>query len=357
VFTIRSARLAGLLLLSLPLVACESDAVLPPDDTPGTTGELQVDATSNSAFAYIDLDQLTTVSVSDPTSSTAWDLGIRRYEVRLSGGVAGPGGVDAALLIDHSAQPTATILGYTPTDRLNEFEAITAADIPSASAFSTTALVNDPSGWFAPAGQTLVANPGRVWKMRLADGGYAVLRVAELTLDDQGLTQFRVEYRLQPDGGSLGALQSVSVTPGAPGSPTRISLASGSATEATDCGWDLAVDAALTVSVNGTSGCHAGTFPLEIGETFDGLTTAADAPDYGPFLAALSSPIANSIDAADSPPFLYGIDETNPHRLVPTFNVYLVRRGNNVFKVQFLSYYDPAGGASGVVTLRVARLR
>lgn len=357
-FTTRSARLAGLLVLLLPLAACESDATLPDnDDPPATTGELTVDATSNTDFTYINLADLSTIDVSNPATDTDWDIAIRRYEVRLSGGVAGPGGVDATLLLDHADEPAATVLGFTPANRLSEFEAITSDQIPASSAFSTTTLINDPSSWFRPAGQTLVANPAQVWKTRLADGGYAVMRIAELGLTGDALTSFRIEYRLQQANGSLGPMQSVAVTPGAPGAPTAISLSDGAATTASGCNWDVAVDAALTVTLNSTAGCQAGTFPLESGQSFDGLTTASDAPGYGPFLAALSSPIANSIDAADSPPFLYGIDETNPHRLVPTFNVYLVRRGMSVYKLQLLSYYDPTGGASGVVTLRVAQLR
>lgn len=345
------------LLMGLALFACESDATLPNPDTPGPTGELVVDASSTTAFTWVDLAGMRTVAPSNPVQSTAWDIGIRRYEVRLNGGLTGSAGVDAALLVNHADESPSTILGYSAAERLAEFDAIDAGDIPGDNAFSASALVPDPSSWFTPAGQGLVANPGRVWKFRLASGGHALLRIAELGFTGHALTTFRIEYRLQAVGGALGAIESATVVPGAPGTPARLSLVEGGATDAGGCGWDLSVDAALAVTLNAAASCQAGTFPLEAGVTFDNATSAADAPQYGGFLSALSSPIANSIAAEDSPPFLYGVDASNPHRLVPTYNIYLIRRGSAVYKLQFLGYYNPAGGAAGHPTLRIARIK
>lgn len=344
---------ATALLLVAGLVACESDATLPEPGEPGPTGELLLDASSSTAFTYVDLENLSTVTPATPATSTGWDVGIRRYEVRLNGGLTGPGDVAATVLVDHAGQDAATILGYTAANRLAEFEAIDADDIPASAAFSASGLVNDPSSWFTPTGQGIAANPARAWKIRRGDGGFAVLRIAEFGFTGQALTGFTVEYRLQ-SGSALGSLESATIVPGAPGAPTRLSLATGTATTADGCGWDLAVDAALTVTLN--TGCNAGSYPLQSGEAFDALTTV-DAPQYGPFLAAITSPIANSVSADDAPPFLYGLDEANPHRLVPSFNIYLVRRGTAVYKVQFLNYYNPAGGASGFPTLRVSRIK
>jgi hypothetical protein len=345
------------LLLLLPLIACESEAVLPDPNEPGPTGEVVIDASSTTAFTWVGLEEQSPVAVGDPSSSTAWDFGIRRYEVRLNGGFSGPGSVDAALVVNHASEPAATILAYTAEDRLAEFDAIDASDVPANSAFSSTSLTTDASSWFTPSGQGVVANPARSWKVRLADGGHAVLRIAELTVGGQGLEQFRIEYRLQATGGTLGSLESVAVTPGAPGSPTRISLESGAATEAGGCAWDLAIDAGFAITLNTGQGCNAGSFPLRDGESFEEVTTAADAPEYAAFLSRISSPIANSVTADDAPPFLYGLDPANPHRLVPSFNIYLIRSGTAVYKVQFLGYYNPAGGASGFPTLRVARIK
>ncbi|HRP07241.1 MAG TPA: HmuY family protein [Gemmatimonadales bacterium] len=347
----------ALVATAITVTACESESTLPDPDPSGETGELTIDATSNSDFVWIDLENLAAISVGDAGSSTAWDIGIRRYEIRLNGGYTGPADVDAAIAVDHSGEDPATILGYTPANRLAEFEAVDASDIPAGGAFASTTLVQDENSWFTPSGQTIVANPAKAWKFRTATGGHAVLRVAELGLAGFGLTSFRIEYRLQSGAGQLGEVQSLTVTPGPEANPTRISLADGAATTAGGCAWDLAIDNGLGVTLNGGSGCQAGTFPLREGESFDGLTTASNAPGYGGFLSSISSPIAYSVSAEDSPPFIYGIDEANPHRLTPSFNIYLVRRGSAVWKVQFTGYYNPVGGASGFPTLRVARIK
>jgi hypothetical protein len=340
------------------LAACESEATLPDPVEPGPTSEVTVDASSTSAFTYFSLATGQAVTVASPSTSTQWDLAIRRYEVRLNGGVAGPGSVDAALVIDNSAQPTATILGYTAASQLAAFEAITAEDIPAASAFTSTALAVDAASWFRASGATLVANPARAWKVRRADGGYAVMRVSAIALNGNALGTFSLEYRLQASaGGTLGPVQTLTVPAGAPSAPTRISLASGSAVVTDGCTWDVAISAALVFTVNTAAGCNAGTFPLDSSEPFATVTTAADAPAYGAIISALSGPIANSVFAADHPPFLYNLDPQNaPNRLSPTFNVYLVRSGSSVYKVQFLGYYS-ATGTPGHVTMRVAKLQ
>lgn len=352
----RTIARPALIALAVAVTACESESTLPDPNQPGETGELTIDASSSTDFTWVDLENLVTVSTGDPSSSTAWDIGIRRYEVRLNGGYTGPADVDATIVVDHSGEDAATILGYSAENRLAEFEAIDANDIPSGGAFKSTSLVKDENSWFTPSGQNIVANPARAWKVRTATGGNAVLRVSELSFGGSGLAIFAVEYRLQT-GGTLGSVQAVSVTPGPVANPTRISLADGTATTADGCAWDLAIDIGLGVTLNNTGSCQAGTFPLRDGENFETLTTASDAPDHAAFLSAISSPIAYSVSAADSPPFLYGIDEANPHRLSPSFNIYLVRRGSAVWKVQFTGYYNPAGGASGFPTLRVARIK
>lgn len=347
-------RLALIALLGA-VTACESEAVLP-DEEPGNTGELTIDATSSSDFAYIDLDNLTTVTITDPAGSTDWDLAIRRYEVRLNGGHSGPGTVAAALVVDHSTESAATLLGYTAANRLAEFEAVGADDIPANGAFSSSTLAESANAWFKPSGGSLVANPDAAWKFRTASGEYALLRVSQITMTESGLGSFEVEYRSE-SAGVLGQVRTATVTPGSPDNPTRISLTDGGATTAGGCGWDLAIDNALAVTLNSTSGCQAGTFPLAEGEEFATLQMAADAPEFAGYLSTLSSPIANSVSAADRPPFIYGIDPGSPHRLTPSFNIYLVKRGNAVWKIQLIGYYNPVGGASAFPTLRVAKIR
>ena len=66
------------------------------DNGDGTT-TTQVHSTSSTVF-FLDLETRAEVEVTDPTMSTAWDLGFTRYHVLSNGGVSGPGGVEVAPL-------------------------------------------------------------------------------------------------------------------------------------------------------------------------------------------------------------------------------------------------------------------
>ncbi len=78
-----------------------------------------------------------------------------------------------------------------------------------------------------------------------------------------------------------------------------------------------------------------------------------DVPPADQFGTALPSSIA----VEDSPPFLYGIDPGNPHGVLPSHNIYLIRDGDTIYKVQFLSYYHPVSVEARVVTVRAAEVR
>ncbi len=92
--------------------------------------------------------------------------------------------------------------------------------------------------------------------------------------------------------------------------------------------------------------------PVEARQRFDAVG-AADIPADEMFTSSL--PASVSVD--DSPPFVYGIDPGQPHAVLPTHNIYLIRDGDAVYKVQFLSYYQPVTGAARFITVRVATVR
>jgi hypothetical protein len=56
-----------------------------------------------------------------------------------------------------------------------------------------------------------------------------------------------------------------------------------------------------------------------------------------------------------SPWYQYNITGTD-NQIWPNFNVYLVRRGDDVFKVQLIGYYNQAGAARHI-TVRSVQLQ
>ena len=63
---------------------------------------LMVDATDRENWAYVNLTKGETVDIADPATSMAWDLGFKRTEVIVNGGVSGPGETGTLALKDIS---------------------------------------------------------------------------------------------------------------------------------------------------------------------------------------------------------------------------------------------------------------
>ena len=330
-------------------MACESDATAP--DPGFIEGQVTIDATSATNFVYVSLETGSVVTVADPTTSTAWDIAFRRFSTKLNGGVAGPGGVAGFSLATYSDATAEEVVAFTPADGEAAFEAVTEAHIAGAT-FTEDGLIEDVSGpWFrfSPQAGTLVANPGAAWRVRAADGGFALFRVAALQMAGQAPLGLTVEYRHQPESGTLGATGSVAVS-FAQG-PAHIDLSTGTIVQPAGCNWDVRVTPQFGIEFN--AACSAGSFPMDATEDFTAVTTASGAPAYGPFLATISGAIPNAIEDA-SGIFWYNIEGNN--RLWPTYNVFLVRRGEAVYKVQVTDYYNTSG-ASGFPTIRFQRLQ
>lgn len=100
------------LLLALALSGCAEDIGFdderdPEQDSNGDTNELivheqlgggvtrsTVDATDEAQIVQLDLDRTATVGEGE----AGWDLGFRRYDVMLAGGISGDSGVEAAIV-------------------------------------------------------------------------------------------------------------------------------------------------------------------------------------------------------------------------------------------------------------------
>jgi hypothetical protein len=348
-------RSAALALAVVLFAACNGDS-----SGPGTIlpkGELAIDASSTTQYATVDLVTGKVVNVADLGSSDAWTLGFRRYEVRVNGGVAGPGQVSGYNMANNAGATSDQVLGFTPDNQKAAFDAVGLADIPDNSAFITESLVANPLAWLDFAGGAPAANTNAVWKLRrTANGGFAVFHATALTIGGTTpqtavLATVTIEWRYQPAGGALGDPHQATLDVGA--GHTTIDFSTGTVAAPSGCGWDIEAGADFSLATN--TACAVGTFPLDAAESFAGLTTAADAPEYGAFLAGLTGPVPFST-ALDDPagPFLYNLAGDN--RLSPTFNIYLIKVGTDVYKVQLIGYYSSTGVA-GHPTIRFAKIQ
>jgi hypothetical protein len=346
------ARFVPALAAAVLLAGCESESSPTGPDDGGSEPAINEIVTS-AALNASSTDTLIHFSFAtgNLVNKTAdWDIALRRYEVRLNGGVAGTKGVVGYALGNNDEATDAQVLAFTLDNTRSAFDNVREAQIPADASFQSDRLIEDETGYLNLAGVPS-ANGTAYWKLRTANGGFALVRVTAISMSPQfALQSVTVESRVQT-GATLGAAQTL-VVPVA-GSAVSVSVAANQLTSAPNgCNWDLRINP-QTFGITVNSACNAGTYPGATSPTFAAATTANDAPQYGAFLAGLTGPIPNSI-TVDEAPFRYNLEGTN--RLHPTFNTYLVKSGTRVYKLQVVNYYN-AAGASGWPTLRYARIK
>jgi hypothetical protein len=283
-----------------------------------------------------------------------WDLALRRFELRLnSPAIAGATSKNVTgFSLDNNASATdAQVLAFTPANTLNAFDNIRAAQIPAASEFSSDELAEDAQGYLLFGGVPR-ANTALYWKTKLANGSFALFRIASINFTQTfQVSSLVIESRLQT-GNTLGDIRTLTVVPNS--QVTSISLATNTTVTPNGCNWDLQFNpasSALTLVTN--TACNVGTYPGPSSPTFAAATSAGDAAQYAPFLSELIGPIPTSTED-DRAPFRYNL--SGNQRLHPSFNTYLVKSGTRVYKVQVVDYYNQTGTA-GFPTLRYARIQ
>jgi hypothetical protein len=337
---IRRCSLPVLAVIALAMAACSSDELqAPPEPAEGT---LTVDASTG--WAYASLADETPVAVTDPTTSTGWDIGFNATRVMLNGGAAGPAGVRGYCICQNALSTDEQIVAMTAEAELADLEAVAVADIPPAESFETDALVTAIRGWFGGTGAAATAETGKAWLLRLEDGAsYAKLRIVSLaspTASNAG--QVTLEYALQPAGDQpFGPIQSITLDAS---SPTSLDLNTGSTAPAEGT-WDLRLEG-FTLRLNSGESGAGSAGAAETTEDFDAITTAnVDSRAYQ---------VDGFGGVFTSHPW-YRYNLTGENRIHPTFDVFLIQRGDEVYKVQLIDYYSTTGEPRRI-TFRYAKL-
>jgi hypothetical protein len=340
----RSSRVGGLLLLSAVAACGEGDPTGPVEEP---FSSLTVDASTGWAFVGL-AATASEVQVADPATSTAWDIAFNRSSVMLNGGGAGPSDVEVYCICQNEGATADQVLAMSAASEAAAFEAVTAASLPAdENLWLQDELATAIEGWWSYDMATHVVTPvpDQAWKVRTAEGtAYAKLRVAGFVDATQAHAgKVTLEFATQAAAGApLGPTQSLTVD--LADGPVYVDLLAGTEADASD--WDLLLDG-WTIRLNsGISGSgNAGA--IDAGEPFDDITDAGDAGD-----------VYKSDDfggAFDSKPW-YSYNLEGNHQIWPNFNVYLVRTGGEIFKLQLTSYYEPTTGAQRHISFRYAPL-
>jgi len=313
------------------IAGCASDDVTSPSRS--TAGAFTVDASTQ--WVYVSLrDSAIVTPTPSANESTAWDIAFNATNVTLNGGQAGPGGVTGACLCQNSLTSPADAqwLAMTAESELTDFESV--ASVAPSTTFTADVLTPAVAGWFTGSGAAAVASPESVYFVRLADSsGVAKVRVTQL----QGATatsagRVTIEYALATNGqAAFGASQTATLdlTTGA----KSFDLNTGQVTT-NAAAWELRFDG-FTARVNGgVSGPGNSAAAKITAVTFAAATPAATAPNA--FRIDVYAGIFNTARF-----YKYNIGGNN--RITPTFDVYLIRRGSAVFRLQIVSYYSATG--------------
>jgi hypothetical protein len=325
---------AALPCVVLPIAfACSSGELeAPPEQTEGT---LTVDASTGWAFASIGNEG--GVSVTDPATSAAWDVGFNATRVMLNGGAAGPGGVLGYCICQNAGASDAEIVAMTGEAELADFDAVGPADIPADASFESEILQTAVNGWYSGTGAAAVAATDRAWLLRLQDGeSYAKLRVTALagpTAAHAG--QVTLEYALQPTAeAAFEPTQTVTLDAS---SLAGLDLNTGSTAPA-EGEWDLSLEG----------------FTLKLNSGVSGSGAAGATPSPEPFAAVTTAAVDSRAYQTDGFAGVFGshpwyrYNLTGENIIHPTFDVYLVKRGAEVYKVQLIDYYSPAGAPRNI---------
>ena len=337
---LRALAAAG---LAAGLAACNSDDVTAAP--PAAAGTITVDA--RTGFVYVSLEDSTTLTPEPSASeSPLWDLAFFATNVTLNGGQAGPGGVTGYCVCQNTATNPSNAAWLAQTAESEKVDFDTLSRVPAGAVFTADVLTPAMTGWTTGAGAAATATTDGVWFVRLSDStGVAKVRVTGLqspTAASAG--RVSLEYALAPNG---------SATFGTPNTVT-LDLSTGAKSLDFQTGqvttdpaaWDLRLDG-FTARVNG-------------GVSGPGKGGAARVTGTGFADAAPSATSANAlrIDSyggvfATTPFYKYNLGGDN--RITPTFDVYLIKRGATVYKLQVTGYYSPTG-VGRFVTFRYAQI-
>ena len=150
-----------------------------------------IDATNREAWAYFSFDSGDVVEIEDAENSEAWDIGFQRTQVKLNGGISGPGMGSVVMLTETT------------------FEAVTEApaDGYKADTADTLAIVpQSEKGWYiytGPPAHWILPLEDRVFVIKAADGTLAKVQFIGYYKDnenkeDSGFVTFK--YAHQSDG-------------------------------------------------------------------------------------------------------------------------------------------------------------
>lgn len=191
----------GLLLLGAVIFfsACEKDETEEPEqeETELVSWSVTLDATAYDKWVYFSFADTQVVEINNFLTSSDWDIGFHRYDVRLNCGTSGPGqgGSYNAGQIDFESLTEAPESGYSLNDSIGI--------IQESGDWAYTNVPGDTilSSWLTFAGPppTYTINDN-IYVIKTSDGKYAKIWLKDYYNDNSETGHVTMKYVYQPDG-------------------------------------------------------------------------------------------------------------------------------------------------------------
>lgn len=362
--------LAILLTLSLAVTACGGSDNKSPLETPDETntgtdegndsgnsdddngsdigaiyGPYSTGTTSEPVAVYFDLDTQSVVSLteSEAQTNTVWDIGFKRTSVFLNTHQETPVSVyftgNNSDFFDESGAPIADkFTNATADSELDDYLAVTTADIPQDDAFASdtqTHIIGDT--FYQYDFTTHVVTPASdVYYVVSSDGNYTKFHVTDIVTEGRGIGEITLGVMHQSvlDGQTSFASElSVTIGAAACSAPIYFDFDMQQVVTETD-EWDITIP------------CEdgAGAFAINIADDATVLRTDAQTyagidPQAAQYYGFSSETVTDYAFNSNS---WYYYDSTT-HLLYSQFGVYLIKVADQVFKFQITSYYNDEG--------------
>jgi len=368
--------LALLLAMTLGLVACggsnsQDTQVETPDETSDDSsgdsgdgsdsgnevatiyGPFSTGSTSEPVAVYFDLDTQSQVTLTEEEAltDTTWDIGFKRTSVFLNTQQETPVSVyftgNNSDFYDDSGAPVAdTFLNATADSELDDYLAVTTADVPEADAFSTdleSQVIGDTFYNYDFTTHVVTAASDTYYVVS-SDDNYTKFHVTDIVTEGRGIGEITLGVMHQSvlDGQTTFS-DEIALSVNAVACTSAIYIDFDLQQEVTESdGWDITIPCADGAGEFVLSIADDATVLRTDADTYTGIDTAA-AQFYG-FSAETVSEYAFTANN------WYYYDSTS-HLLYSQFGVYLIQAGDSVFTFQITSYYDEAG-TSGAYSFR-----
>ncbi|MBU2979792.1 HmuY family protein [Alteromonas sp. C1M14] len=357
--------------LALSLTACGGSGSSSSSDTEANTdtdtntetsdtsiyGPFSTGTASEPETVYFDLDTMTTVAITDDEASnnTTWDIAFQRTSIWLNGVQDTPVSMyftanNSDFYDDDGNALGDRFLAATADSELDDFTAVTSADIPADEEFTAdiASSVIGTTFYNYDTSSHEVTAASDAYYIVYSDSNYTRFHVTDITTSGYYISEitFGIEHQSVLDGQSeFGIEQSLTLSTSGCSDNMYVDFDTQTTATVSD-DWDLM----LTCTDGGAE------FALTLADdatvmATDGMTYTGIDTEAAPYLAFTSDSYTSY--AFDAYPWYY-YDSTS-HLLYSQYGVYLLKVGAETFKFQITSYYDE-DGTSGSYSFRAAAI-